>query len=360
MTNFGIEAAKVGSLVSVTGIVGIFLGLPCGALVSKFGPRIIGIIAIFSCMLGSMIGSFAMNFEVLLFSRLLEGVAIGTIATVVPPLIIGLTSKKIMPIYMSFFTCFVGVGQIIVFSLTNFIIDFNDASSYRNVWYFTTFFMILSLILWLIFVREPKHLKSHKKSSVRLSEGFKNPLVWIVCLIVFLSVTGFNGGTNYTMSYCEYRGVSADVANELATLRSIFVIAASILTGFIIAPLHTRKKAMLMIFAACLILVAFVVMWKYTNRIEAIASMIIIGCGISVMPALMTTLTPVISGDEKLVGLTNGFIALGQNLGNVSVALISGRLLDYAGFDGLSNMYIIFGAIIVICTIFLYKKISKS
>lgn len=356
MANFGLDAREVGSLVSITGVVGIFLGLPSGVLVSKFGPRIIGIVAIATCVVGNFIGVFAINFDVLLFSRLLEGVAIGTIATIVPPMIIGLAGRKIMPIYMSFFTCFVGVGQIIIFGLANFMINFEDPSSYKNVWYFTTVMIILSFVLWLIFVRDPQNTN---KTSLRLREGFKNPLVWVVCLIVFLSVSGFNGGTNYMMSYCDFREVNTDVANELATLRSVFVIAASVITGFIIAPMNTKRKAILLIFAACLILISFVVMWKYTNRIEAIISMIIIGSGISVMPAIVTTLTPVISGDDKLVGVTNGFIALGQNLGGVSVALITGRLLDFAGFEALTILYSIFGLIIVACSIFLYNKIKN-
>ncbi|MCQ2383158.1 MAG: MFS transporter, partial [Clostridia bacterium] len=303
-------------------------------------------------------GLFSPNFELLLFSRLLEGVAIGTIATIVPPLIIQLAPQKIMSIYMSFFTCFVGVGQIVIFGLSNYMVDFNNSASFKNVWIFTTILIVLSLLLWIAFVRVPKKTQPTNKPSVRLSEGFKNPLVWVVCIIVFLSVAGFNGGTNYTMSYCEYRGVDTEVANSLATFRSIFVIASSVLTGFIIAPLKQKTRAKLLIVAAALILLSFVIMWQYTNKIEAIAAMIIIGCGISVMPAIITPMTPVISGDEKLIGVTNGFIALGQNLGGVSVGLISGRLLDYAGFGALSTLYIIFGVIIVICSIFLCKKCS--
>ena len=88
--------------------------------------------------------------------------------------------------------------------------------------------------------------------------------------------------------------------------------------------------------------------------------MAIIGCGVAITPAIITSMTKEISGNERLVGITNGFIATGQNLGGISVAMISGRIIDSVGFDVLSIVYSCFGLAIVACCIFLFIGLKSK
>ena len=133
MEAFNVNSQQVGSLVSVTGLVGLIFAIPSGALVTKFGTRAIGIFAVGCSFLGSVIGSFAPSFEILLASRFLEGVSIGAIPTILPPIIVENIDSKKQSIFMGFFTCFAGVGQIIIFSLTNSLINIEDPYSFSNV-----------------------------------------------------------------------------------------------------------------------------------------------------------------------------------------------------------------------------------
>ena len=85
--HFDVGAAELGNLISLIGIVGIFLSLPAGIACSKFGPRVCGIFMLLFSLAGSILGSFAPSFEVLLFSRVLDGIGIGTVAAIIPSVI---------------------------------------------------------------------------------------------------------------------------------------------------------------------------------------------------------------------------------------------------------------------------------
>ena len=81
-----------------------------------------------------------------------------------------------------------------------------------------------------------------------------------MCLITFLSIAGFNGGTNYTMNYCEQMCGDPLLANDLATIRSFMMIASSILVGLIIAPFNTKKRGIFLFVFSVLILISFAIM----------------------------------------------------------------------------------------------------
>lgn len=88
MDEFCIGAHEIGQLVSLVGIVGLVVSLPVGYACCKYGPRICGILTLIFSIVGSIIGSVAPTFEILMFSRFLEGIGIGTIVTIVPSVIV--------------------------------------------------------------------------------------------------------------------------------------------------------------------------------------------------------------------------------------------------------------------------------
>lgn len=360
MEAFNVNSQQVGSLVSVAGLVGLIFAIPSGALVTKFGTRKIGIFAIGCSFLGSVIGSFAPNFEILLASRFLEGVTIGAIPTIIPPIIVDNIDKKKQSIFIGLFTCFSGIGQIVIFSLTNTMVNIQDAHSFTNVWHFTSVFIGIALVLWIVFVKSPESIKEKDNKNVDMRKGFLNSLMWIMCLITFLSIAGFNGGTNYTMNYCEQICGDPLLANNLATIRSITMIASSILVGLIIAPFNTKKRGMFLFVFSILILVSFSIMWQFTDKVQAIISMLIIGFSITAHPTVLVSLTPAISKDPKYVAITNSFLAIGQNLGAISVGTISGRILEVYGFGALSIVYIGFAIVIVVGTFLIYASTRKT
>ncbi|MDO5427298.1 MAG: MFS transporter [Coriobacteriia bacterium] len=171
MQSFDIGNTEVGLLTSATSIAGLILAIPVGALIAKYGFKLIGIIALSSCAIGSCIGFFTNTSEVLFFSRVLEGIAVGSMFTLVPSMIAMVSKGKIRTFFMSVFSCYVGVGQIIVFVTTNLIVDPSKPDSYKNLWLFTSILLIICIVLWLLFIK-PVQPKSVKKDAPVEIKGF--------------------------------------------------------------------------------------------------------------------------------------------------------------------------------------------
>ena len=87
MADLGIGPALGGWLMTVPTVTGLVLALPSGGLTDKFGPKKVGLFAILSAAVGSLIGSFAPNIELLLFSRFVEGLSFALIGVAVPAII---------------------------------------------------------------------------------------------------------------------------------------------------------------------------------------------------------------------------------------------------------------------------------
>ena len=360
MVCFDINNYEVGLLTSATSIAGLILAIPVGALVAKCGFRLIGLVALCACALGSCLGLFTNTFEVLLLSRILEGIAIGSMFTVVPSLIAIVASGKTRTFFMSVFACYVGVGQIIVFVTTNLIVDLDCPESYKNLWLLSSVLLLICVVLWFVFIKTPKSTSVSDDSSLKIRKFYKYPSLWIIALIMFCYLSIYKGETTYTMTYIYSIGLDLISSNALSTIRACVSIVASIITGFIIASFSVKKLHIAAIVVAFLNFIAIFSVWSYTTENMAIVSLAIVGIIDSASLAIFTSLSPYLLKDIKMVGITNGFITIGKNLAVFSVAYISGDTIDLYGFDALTLLYFGFGVIALVLTILLYVFYKRT
>lgn len=360
MVHFDINNYEVGLLTSATSIAGLILAIPVGALIAKFGFKLIGIIALSACAIGSCLGFFTNTFELLLLSRILEGIAVGSMFTVVPSLIAIVSSGKTRTFFMSIFSCYVGVGQIIVFATTNLIVDQEHPESYKNLWLLTSILLIICIVLWLLFIRSPKSTSVSGDSRPKIRGFYKYASLWIIALIMFFYISIYKGETTYTMTYIYSIGLDLISSNVLSIIRACVAIGASIITGFIIFSFNAKKLHIAAIVVSFLNFIAIFCVWSYTTENMAIVSLAIVGIVDSASLAIFTSLSPYLLKDIKMVGITNGFITIGKNLAVFSVAYISGDTIDLYGFDALTLLYFGFGVIALLLTILLYVFYKRT
>ena len=87
MDTFQLTLGQAGWLMSIFALTVLFLSLPAGIFMQKFGPKILGLIALGCLMLGSAIGVLSHNPSLSLFRRLIEGSGMGLIAMIAPAVI---------------------------------------------------------------------------------------------------------------------------------------------------------------------------------------------------------------------------------------------------------------------------------
>lgn len=360
MQTFDINNMEVGLLTSATSIAGLILAIPVGAVITKFGFKFIGAIALFACAIGSCLGFFTNSYGVLLFSRILEGIAVGSIFIVTPSLIAVLAKGKLRTFFMSVFSCYVGVGQIIVFVTANLIVDQSDPESYKNLWLLTSILLFICIVLWLVFIKPTRTKSVSEDTPVKIRGFYKYAALWIIALLMFFYISIYKGGTTYAMSYNNSIGLDLIFSNSLSTIRAFVCIVASIITGLIIASFSAKKLYIAGIVACVLNFITILSMWSYTTEKMAIVSLAIVGIIEAASFAIFTSMSPYLLKDIKLVGITNGFITVGKSLAILSVPYVSGGIIDSFGFGPLTFVYFIFGVAGLISSILLYSFYKKG
>ena len=78
----GFSLSSISWLMSIFTLSGIFLSIPGGRLVTKFGPKKLLVFLMLAIIIGNGIGFISENFILMLFSRLIEGIAFSMIIMV--------------------------------------------------------------------------------------------------------------------------------------------------------------------------------------------------------------------------------------------------------------------------------------
>jgi hypothetical protein len=79
MDTFHITLPQAGSLMSILALVGLILALPAGIILQKLGTKVSGLVALAFTGAGAVMGALSGSFEMLMVSRVLEGVGMGLI-----------------------------------------------------------------------------------------------------------------------------------------------------------------------------------------------------------------------------------------------------------------------------------------
>ena len=107
-------SAQGGLLISVFAVSGVFLAVPIGVIMQKFGCYKAGIFALSALVIGPFIGMLYMNFAVLLISRVIEGVGLIILTTIGPAVIAHEYKDRNLGASMVILMCVMIVGQLIM------------------------------------------------------------------------------------------------------------------------------------------------------------------------------------------------------------------------------------------------------
>lgn len=111
--HYGLTSAQVSPMLSAIGIVGVFLGVSAGSIVSQLGVRRSLLIGLLLGAAGSAIQTAMPPYGVMLASRLLEGVAHLFIVVAAPTAMIQNAAVRFQPLVMGLWATFFGVAYAV-------------------------------------------------------------------------------------------------------------------------------------------------------------------------------------------------------------------------------------------------------
>ena len=250
---------NIGYLMSVFAIAGIILSIPGGFILGKLGPKKLLMCLMVSLLLGNFIGAFAIeSFQLMLVSRVLEGVAFAMIIMVGIVLISGwFAGTKIVGTAIGLFVTFPALAAGIILNVSTPI---SNALGMQSMWLIVGALVLLALILVAVVIPNPAPASDDKGGAPAeaekpsLSEAASNVKIWFMAIcqgcVAFVLFTYI---PIYPRLFSDFYGLPPATANFYASLNGWFGIPFCVLAGVIIDKF---KNAPLLIFISFICLAA--------------------------------------------------------------------------------------------------------
>lgn len=259
------SAAQGGLLISVFVFAGIFLSLPIGMIITKYGYYKTGLVALMSIIVGSVIGALNLGYGIMLFSRAIEGVGLIFLATIGPAVVANVFSDKNRASAMGLLMCFMCFGQIAMFNLAPRIVA---VSSWQLLWWISAAYGAVFLIIWFFALRNLDSVLGYTKPSPATSadkennllpkEVYTNKSLWLVGLTFMLYLIAQQGVISFLPTFLvEVRGMDFAAAGSLVSGASIVGIPVGIFAGVISDKIGSRKKPIVVLMFASAVVYAF-------------------------------------------------------------------------------------------------------
>lgn len=344
--------ASLGFLVSVLSVMGIFLGLFSGVLVSRFGFKRVLINGLIIGALMSMIQGFFPPFWIMLLTRLVEGLSQIAIVVAAPTLIGLISAQRHHGLTMSLWGTFFGVA----YAITNLVAPPIVAAVGAGGLLFAHGALLgaMAILLALILPREDQgdpaaRLPALKELPALHIEIYRSP---------FLSAPAL-GWVGYTLTYVSLLTLLPEQINQTDRL---FVVTAMPLAGIVVSMtlgvflLRYVSAARLTIgafalSALCALLVVLEPDWSLAYLALFGAMGLVQGASYAAIPQL----NPSADGQAK----ANGALAQMGNLGNSLGTPLLLAIFGVAGFGGMMGAVVLIFVVALIVHLVLARQRSE-
>ena len=322
-TDFHVGDAEAGLLMSMVVIPGIFLALPAGLMVNRYGFRSLGFLSIILVAVGSLATALATTFPSALLGRLILGVGGAFIVVGTPTFIPQWFTRKDLGKAMGIYAANMPVATILAFSTANLLERSFD-------WHFPFYVgTVASLVCALVFVFVAKEgpLKGEHtpvrmeevKHALRAAEVWKASLVW-----VFFNTTAIAFLSWSPKWFSVFKGIESFYASLLANGLMIAAVFFAPIFGWISGKVGRRKPIMILgSVSTGLTLIAI----AYAYDLPLVMSVAVLGISAATVPPLVMAIIAE-SLPPRLSGTGFSIITLCQNIGMTLSAPLAGYIMQ--------------------------------
>ncbi|MDR1603366.1 MAG: MFS transporter [Gracilibacteraceae bacterium] len=311
--NLRMTEATAPWLMSIFTFVGIFIALPTGSWVQKFGPKAMLIAAAAFAAAGSLLGSLAATGGVMLVSRGIEGVGF-IFATVCGPLAISrFVEPAKMGSAMGIWAIWVPVGQILAFNLTPALFG---SMGWHSAWFiYMAASVVMAIAILFLLDNKKGNLPAAGTggATVKFTEVFAKKNFILLCLTFATFNIVFMGTISFVPTFLESSGLLNKSAAAFVTTLPMFIcMISSPIFGSVSDKIQSRKKPLLL---AMLVLGPSCAMMFIPNLPVVYAGAAIFGAiGMGVPAMVLSSVGEAVEVPE-LAGPGMGLMMVLQNVG---------------------------------------------
>ena len=333
-----LDAVSFGTLMSAISVIGVVLAFPAAFIARKVGLKNVILLSVACLGIGSAIGGIFANLELLMVSRLLEGVGIGLIGVAAPSCVTIWFPRKMRGIALGIWTTWVPVGSVLAF---NVVPALAIAGGWQLPFFAIAGVCVVAFVAFALVFTMPQGASADMGVEGSFKDSFKylkNRRIWILGAVFFLFSFATIGIMNtYYNTFLETQlGMDAQRAAFLSSLIMAISIVAAPVTGRISDKVSIGHKYIVGIVMMVILLPTAFFMFNSGSGAMTIMWVVIVlqGVGGGMCGGSLRPMAPIIM-PQTAMGATMGMAVMQfcQNMGSAVGSPLFGAVMSSVGWE---------------------------
>lgn len=349
MEEMSLNRTQMGMLTTVFSVAEAVVILPAAVIFCRLRERKTTLLALACALAGTVLGGLSTKFQVLLASRILEGIGVALIAVVLPTLPVRYFAEGEQGKPMGLQAGYISLSVLLIF---NVAVPLERLfHTMKSIWFFAGATHLILFLCVYFFVEDSDHLETEMP---RYDSVAKNGTVWLLA-ICFLGI-GFRdlSYTNWNADFFkEVRCLPDAVSNLASSMSYAGLWLGSLLSGFLF-DLGVKSERLITFSGGCLLILGI---WCFTipNGLVIpfmLATGFVMGLGVSCIYLKAAMCSATKSEATVAVAIANLFLYIGYFLAPV----ISGAVIDSKGWSADTYVIEAGSAIIFLCGFLMIRQ----
>lgn len=326
--DLGIGLADIGWMAGIFALIGLFGGIPTGAMIAGYGARRMLILGLAVTATGAATGALAPGFSLLLVSRIVEGAGFVIITIAAPAMLGQLTRAADQDSAFALWSCFMPAGMALAM-LAGPLFD-----GWRAIWWAGMIatlpvMLAVALVLPASGSRQPWSWRGIRTDTIRVMRA-EGPVV-MAGIFALYSLMFFALFSFLPVLLMERMALTHGAAGLLSALATTAGIAGNLAAGYLLSRRVTRG---VIVAGASLVMGAtsFGIFLPLFGDGAAFALCLIFAAVGGLIPATLLASAPLAAPAAGLVPVVLGLIVQGNNLGQILGPVAIGRAIEGYGW----------------------------
>ena len=334
---FRMSPAQFGTLMSSMSIIGVLLAFPAAFICRKLGLKATVLISVACLGIGSAWGAATTSLNILMISRMVEGVGIGLIGVAAPACVAIWFPPRIRGRALGIWATWVPFGIVLMFNAAPMIAA---GLGYQAVFNLCAILCLAAFILFAAIFKLPEGESGNILQEATFGaclKYLKNRYIWILGAVFFLFCFCTLGISNtfYNTFLMQVLGFSPQMAGTVTSVNMALAFIFAPLSGYISDLLSPNNKRYVVVSMMFFVLISVFVMFVTgPSAIVCVWAFVIIqGAAGGEGGGAARPIAPLILGHTAM-GATMAMAVLqfSQNLGQCLGSPIFGILLERYGW----------------------------
>jgi predicted MFS family arabinose efflux permease len=327
-STMNISMSQTSLLTSIFTFSALFLAIPGGGILNKFGVKKVSVFIMVCLFLGNILGAISNSFSLLLISRVIEGISFSMI-------------MMVSMIYINFWfrdgSAGLAIGIFGTFSALASMIGMNIfrpiylSTGLKSIWYIMAIASFIIILCYHFLLDGPEESDSNSEEKGGLREAASNKSTWLLAFAMgCMSFVLFTFITVYPQIFTQVYHFSPDKSNYFTSLFGLFAVPFGVVAGLITDK--TGKPVALTLISYIVLSVACFLTVRLTNNI-LIGQVFFASACLSLVSSSISIAVNKMVKRPSLIGSTFSIIYLFYYIGIFIGSPIVSKVVEVSGWN---------------------------